>query len=53
LKELEDKEQYRLEVLKRFVALENLDAEVVINSAWEVIERMKTFGSKRVKVIVI
>jgi hypothetical protein len=34
LNEVEGKEQYRVEVSKRFAALEDLDAEVEINSAW-------------------
>jgi hypothetical protein len=34
---LEGKEQYHAEVLHRFAALEDLDAEVDINSAWETI----------------
>jgi hypothetical protein len=37
LNEVEDKEQYRVEVPNRFAALEDLDAEVEINSAWEII----------------
>jgi hypothetical protein len=37
LKEVEGKEQYRIEVSNRFAALEALDAEVEINSAWETI----------------
>jgi hypothetical protein len=31
------KEKYCIEVSKRFVALENLNARVEINSAWETI----------------
>jgi hypothetical protein len=37
LNEVEGKEQYRVEVSNRFAALEDLDAEVEINSAWETI----------------
>jgi hypothetical protein len=37
LNEVESKEQYDVEVSNRFAALENLDAEVEINSAWETI----------------
>jgi hypothetical protein len=33
----EGKEQFRVEVSNRFAALEDLDAEVEINSAWEMI----------------
>jgi hypothetical protein len=37
LYEVEDKEQYRVEVSNRFAALEDVNAEVEINSAWETI----------------
>jgi hypothetical protein len=38
LNEVEGKEQYRVEVSNRFAAaLEDLDTEVEINSAWETI----------------
>jgi hypothetical protein len=37
LNEVEGKEQYRVEVSNRFVALEDLDVEVEINSVWEMI----------------
>jgi hypothetical protein len=37
LNEVEGKEQYRIEVSNRFAALEDLDAEMEINSAWETI----------------
>jgi hypothetical protein len=37
LNEVEGKEQYRVEISNRFAALENLDAEVYINRAWETI----------------
>jgi hypothetical protein len=35
LNEVGGKEQFRVEVSNRFAALEDLDAEVKINSAWE------------------
>jgi hypothetical protein len=35
--EVEGKEQYRVEILNRFAALENLYAEVDINRVWEAI----------------
>jgi hypothetical protein len=35
LNEVEGIEQYRVEVSNRFAALEDLDAEVELNSAWE------------------
>jgi hypothetical protein len=37
LNDLEGKEQYRVEVSNMFAVLEDLDAEVEINSAWEMI----------------
>jgi hypothetical protein len=37
LNDVEGKEQFRVEVSNRFAALENLDTEVEINSAWETI----------------
>jgi hypothetical protein len=37
LHEVEGKEQYCVEVSNRFVGLEDVDAEVEINSAWETI----------------
>jgi hypothetical protein len=37
LNDVEGKEQFRVEVSNRFAALEDLDAEVEINSAWETI----------------
>jgi hypothetical protein len=36
LNHVEGKEQYRIEVSNRFAALEDLDTEVEINSAWEI-----------------
>jgi hypothetical protein len=35
LNDVEGKEQFRVEVSNRFAALENVDTEVEINSAWE------------------
>jgi hypothetical protein len=35
LKEVESNEQHRVEISRRFAALENLDTEVSIDSAWE------------------
>jgi hypothetical protein len=37
LNDVEGKEQFRVEVSHRFAALEDLDAEVEINSGWETI----------------
>jgi phosphomevalonate kinase len=37
LNDAESKEQYRVEISDRFAALEDLDAEMEINSAWETI----------------
>jgi hypothetical protein len=35
LREVEGKEQYRVEISNRFAALENLDTDVDINRAWK------------------
>jgi hypothetical protein len=37
LNEIEGKEKHRVEVSNRFAALEDLDAEVEINTHWETI----------------
>jgi hypothetical protein len=50
LKEIEGKEQFCVEVSNRFSALEDLDAEVEINSAWET-KRISKCQPKRVYVI--
>jgi hypothetical protein len=46
LKEVEGKEQFRVEVSIRFAALEELDAEVEINSAWEMIRENIKMSAK-------
>jgi flagellar biosynthesis/type III secretory pathway chaperone len=46
LNELERKEQYRIEVSNRFAALDDLDAEVEINSAWETIRENIKISAK-------
>jgi hypothetical protein len=49
LNDVEGKEQFRIEVSNRFAALEDLNAEVEINSAWETIrENIKISVKKRV-----
>jgi 50S ribosomal subunit-associated GTPase HflX len=49
LNEIESKEKYCIEVSNRFAALENLDAEVDINSVWETIrENIKISAKERV-----
>jgi hypothetical protein len=40
LNDVEGKEQFRFEVSNRFAALEDLDTEVEINSAWKRLERI-------------
>jgi hypothetical protein len=50
--EVEGKEQYRVEVSNRFAALEDLDAEVEINSSWETIrENIKNFSKRDSRLI--
>jgi hypothetical protein len=46
LNEVGDKEKYRLEVSNRFAALEDLEAEVEINSAWENIRENINISAK-------
>jgi hypothetical protein len=46
LNEVEDKEQFCVEVSNRFAALEDLDAEVEINSAWETIRENVKISAK-------
>jgi hypothetical protein len=46
LNEVEGKEQFRVEVSNRFAALEDLDAEVEINSAWEMIRENIKISAK-------
>jgi hypothetical protein len=46
LNEVVGKEQYRVELSYRFAALENLDAEVNINRAWETIRENNKSSSK-------
>jgi hypothetical protein len=40
LNDVEGKEQFSVEVSNRFAALEDLDTEVEINSAWETIREI-------------
>jgi hypothetical protein len=46
LNEVESTEQYRVEVSNRFAALEDLDTEVEINSAWEMIREKVKISAK-------
>jgi hypothetical protein len=46
LNEVEGKEQFRVEVPNRFPALEDLEAEVEINSAWETIRETIKISAK-------
>jgi hypothetical protein len=48
LNEVEGKEQYCIEVSNKFAVLEDLDAEVEINSSWEMIREIIKFQPKRV-----
>jgi hypothetical protein len=43
---VEGKEQFRVEFSNRFAALEDLDAEVEINSAWETIRKNINISAK-------
>jgi hypothetical protein len=46
LNEVEGKEKYRVEMSNRFASLENLNAEVDINRAWETIRENITISAK-------
>jgi hypothetical protein len=46
LNDVEGKEQFRVEVSNRFAALEDLDAEVDINSAWDTIRENIKISAK-------
>jgi hypothetical protein len=47
LNKVEDKQQYYVEISNRLAALENLDTEVDINTAWETIrENIKTLAKE-------
>jgi hypothetical protein len=46
LNEVEGKEQFHVEVSNRFSALEDMDAEVEINSAWETIRENINISAK-------
>jgi hypothetical protein len=46
INEVEGKEQYHVEVSDRFAALEDLDTEVKINSAWETIRENIKISAK-------
>jgi hypothetical protein len=51
LSEVEGKEKYRVEVSNRFVALEDLDAELDINSAWETLKIIRSKETSQSAVI--
>jgi hypothetical protein len=46
LNDVEGKEQFRVEVSNRFAALEDLDTDVEINSAWEMIRENIKISAK-------
>jgi hypothetical protein len=46
LNKVEGKEEYRVEVSSRFAALEDLDTEVDISSAWKMIRDNAKFSAK-------
>jgi hypothetical protein len=51
LNDVVGKEQFRVEVSNRFAALEDLDTEVEINSAWEMIREKIKISAKESLVI--
>jgi hypothetical protein len=46
LNEVEGKEQYHVKVSNKFASLEDLDTEVEINSAWEMIQENIKISAK-------
>jgi hypothetical protein len=48
LNDVEGKEQFRVEVSNRFADLEDLEAEVEINSAWETIRENIKISAKEI-----
>ncbi|PNF18769.1 hypothetical protein B7P43_G03336, partial [Cryptotermes secundus] len=48
-KEVECKEKYRIEILKRFAALKNVEAEVDINRTWETIREYIKISAKETR----
>jgi hypothetical protein len=48
LNKVESKEKYCVEVLNRSAALEDLNTDVEINSAWEMVRETSKFKPKRV-----
>jgi hypothetical protein len=46
LNDVEGKEKFHVEISNRFAALEALDAEVQINSAWETIREYINFSQR-------
>jgi hypothetical protein len=48
LNKVEGKKQYRVEVSKRFASLEDLNVEVEINSAWEMIRENIKSSAKEI-----
>jgi hypothetical protein len=51
LNDVEGKEQFRAEVSNRFAALEDMDTEVEINSAWETIRENIKMSAKESRLI--
>jgi hypothetical protein len=48
LNKIQSNEKYGIEISHKLAALEDLDAEVEINSAWEIIRDISKFKPKRV-----
>jgi hypothetical protein len=51
LNEVQGKEKYCVEVSNRFAASEDLDAEMDINSAWEMIRKNTTFQQRKSRLL--
>jgi hypothetical protein len=48
LNEVDGKEQYRVEISNRFADLQDLDTEMNVNKAWEIIRENTKFQRSRV-----
>jgi hypothetical protein len=53
LNEVESKEKYCVEISNRFAALNALDTEVEINSAWEIIRKIVKISAKEKRLLCI
>jgi hypothetical protein len=53
LNDAEGNQKWRVEVSNRFAALEDSDAEVEINSVWEMIKEYQNFSQREFRLFLI